>query len=257
VSDLPPGGVIQSTALMPAAGGRVFENTRQVRLGDANLAGRLRLDALARHLQDVATDDSADSGMSHEPMVWVVRRAAMAVTRWPRYQERVAYSTFCSGRGPHWAERRTSGRGTGGGHLEAAVLWASVDATSGRLAPLTPAFDRVWGSAAAGRMVSARLHHPAPGADAVGRPWTVRATDIDVMGHVNNAVHWEAVEDEMARSLPGRVPVAAECEYRQPIDLDCDVLQVLARTDGNTLHLWLTSRRGVHASAVVSTEPGD
>jgi acyl-ACP thioesterase len=227
-----------------------------VRLGDADVGGRLRLDALARHLQDVATDDSADSGMIQEPMVWVVRRAALTVTRWPRYLERVTYSTFCSGTGPHWAERRTSARGSGGGHLEAAVLWASVDATSGRLAPLTPAFDRIWGPAAGERRVSARLLHPAPAGDAVTRPWTVRFTDLDVMGHVNNAVHWEAVEDQLARSLPGRVPVAAECEYRQPIDLDCDV-RVLSQAEGHTLRLWLTSQRGVHASAVVSTEPGD
>jgi acyl-ACP thioesterase len=75
------------------------------------------------------------------------------------------------------------------------------------------------------------------------------------MGHVNNAVHWQAVEDQVARSLPGRVPVAAECEYRLPIDLDCDV-QLLSETDGGTLRLWLRSQRGVHASAVVGTEAG-
>ena len=49
---------------------------------------------------------------------------------------------------------------------------------------------------------------------AEGRRWAIRTTDLDVMGHVNNAAHWEAVEDELARRLPGRIPVAAECEYR-------------------------------------------
>jgi acyl-ACP thioesterase len=255
VQELPPGGVLASTALLPNAGGRVFENTRQVRLGDADATGRLRLDALARHLQDVATDDSRDSGMDHQPIVWVVRRAALAVMRWPRYLERVTYSTFCSGSGPHWAERRTRARGDGGGHVEAAVLWASLDPASGRLAPLNEAFDRVWGPAAGGRTVSARLLQPGPAADAAARPWPVRAADLDVMGHVNNAVHWQAVEDQIARSLPGRVPVAAECEYRLPIDLECDV-QVRCVTGGGTLRLWLTSQRGVHASAVVTTEAG-
>jgi acyl-ACP thioesterase len=84
----------------------------------------------------------------------------------------------------------------------------------------------------------------------------VRSTDLDVMGHVNNAVHWQAVEDQVARSLPGRVPIAAECEYRQPIDMDCDELRVLSAAEGDSMRVWLTSSRGVHASAVVRTGPG-
>ena len=251
-----PGGVLHSTEVAPAAGSRVFEAGRRVRLGDADQHGRLRLDALARHLQDVATDDSAASGLIDEPVVWVVRRAAIRVIHWPRYLDRVTYRTFCSGTGPHWAERRTSGLSPAGGRIEAAVLWASVEATSGRLAPLPERFAEIWGAATGDRPVSARLLHPSPPPAPAGHPWAVRATDLDVLGHVNNAAHWEAVEDELARCLPDSTPVTAECEYRIPVDLG-DRVRVVSELDGAALRLWLVSERGGHASAVVTTEPRD
>ena len=249
-----PGGVLRATSLGAGPHSRVFEASWPVRLGDANEHGRLRLDALARHLQDVATDDSHDSGMGEEPIIWVVRRAAVTVERWPRYLESIDYRTFCTGAGPRWAERRTSGRSGAGGHLEAAVLWAAVDATTGRPALLSERFDQVWGRGV--RQVSARLLHPPPPAGAMGRPWAIRATDLDVIGHVNNAAYWQAVEDELARRLPGRIPVAAECEHRLPVDLG-DEVGVVSEVKGETLRLWLVGAGGVHASAIVTTEPPD
>jgi acyl-ACP thioesterase len=249
-----PGGVLSATSLAPGPRSRVFEAGRPVRLGDADEHGRLRLDALARHLQDVATDDSNDSGMSAEPVFWVVRRAAMTIERWPRYLERVTYRTFCAGAGPRWAERRTSGRGDGGGHLEAAVLWAAVDAASGRLALLSDRFHQIWGKDA--RQVSARLLHRLPPAGAASRPWAIRATDLDVVGHVNNAAYWQAIEDELARCLPGRIPVAAECEHRLPMDLG-DQVRVVSEVEGGTLRFWLVGDGGIHASAIVTTDLPD
>ena len=58
-----------ATELHPhTATGRRFTTTRSVRLGDVDPAGLLRLDATARYLQDVATDDADDCVLyfSHE-----------------------------------------------------------------------------------------------------------------------------------------------------------------------------------------------
>jgi acyl-ACP thioesterase len=262
VAPAEPAGVLRSTELPPIPGSRVYTVTRLVRLGDADSRGRLRLDALARHLQDVASDDYTAAGLSDEPVVWVVRRAALRVLRAPRYLERVTYATFCGGVGRQWAERRTTGRGDAGGHVEAAVLWASLDSRSGRLSPLPAGFTGTWGAGA--RLVSARLQLGPPPPGMAGRLWALRSTDLDVLGHVNNACHWEAVEDELLRVLPGRVPVAAECEYPLPIDLG-DAVRVLSSAPvrrpsgevGEALRVWLVSDRGVHAAAEVHTEPAD
>ena len=58
--------------------GRRFSPCRRVRLGDASPGGRLRLDAVARYLQDVANDDAEDAGLAN-PASWVVRRTTIEV----------------------------------------------------------------------------------------------------------------------------------------------------------------------------------
>jgi acyl-ACP thioesterase len=61
----------------------------------------------------------------------------------------------------------------------------------------------------------ARLSHPGPPPARAGQPWPLRAADIDPAGHVNNSIHWAAVEDVLARLAA--VPAAAELEYHRPI----------------------------------------
>jgi acyl-ACP thioesterase len=45
-------------------------------------------------------------------------------------------------------------------------------------------------------------------------------TDLDLMGHVNNAAYWKAVEDRLYLEGPDlRLPYRACFDYRHPIDL--------------------------------------
>src|SRR5262249_61736779 len=94
------------------------------------------------------------------------------------------------------------------------------------------------GKAAAGRTVSGRLPLPPPPAGAHARPWPIRASDFDLLRHVNNAAYWYAVEDEMARLVPGRVPSRAALEHRVAIEPD-DQVEVRSTVDGDTLMVWL------------------
>ena len=76
----PTGTSIAATVMVPVPErGRRFTAERPVRWGDTDRHGRLRLDALARFLQDVANDDTRDAGF--DPFApWVVRRTTV-VTR--------------------------------------------------------------------------------------------------------------------------------------------------------------------------------
>ena len=78
--------------------GRRFSRTRKVRLGDAGGDGRLRLDALARYLQDIANDDAVDAGLEGA-MAWVVRRIEVEWTGLPALGDLVELTTFCTGVG--------------------------------------------------------------------------------------------------------------------------------------------------------------
>jgi acyl-ACP thioesterase len=238
--------------LAPPTRGRVHTGGRRVRLGDASPGGRLRLDALARYLQDVSNDDTRDGGLDDDG--WVVRRTALRVDQAPVIGEELVLQTFCSGIGQRWAERRVRVRGDRGGSAEAVSLWVHVDLASGRPIPLTPQFFALYGEAAAGRTVRARLAHPGPTADA-GHPWPLRATDFDVMSHMNNAVYWSVVEEELRRRRDLRAPLEAEVEFRVAIEPG-DEVEVVAQDHAGELQLWLV-RQGatVCASARVWRQP--
>ncbi len=143
------------------AHGRVFAASRTVRSTDVTPAGRLRLDALARYLQDVAEDDLADAGWS-EPYVWLVRRVAVLVRGYPVHGEPVRLRTFCSAIGPRWAERTTTLAGSAGDLMQARAVWAAVARADGRPSPLGTAFQRIYAASSQGGSVSARLSHPGP-----------------------------------------------------------------------------------------------
>lgn len=217
--------------------GRVVTRTRTVRLGDVDDRARLRLDATARYLQDVATDDTADAQLD-DAFGWVVRRTLIDVRRAASLDERLELSTFCSGTGRSWAERRTSIAGERGATIETVSLWIRVDPTSGRPTNLTDTFAELYGPSAGGRRVSTRLSLPRPSLDATRRPWPIRRVDIDPLRHVNNAAHWAAVEEVLpAGSRRG----VGEIEYLSPLDPGTDVELVVSTDEAATTSAWLVA----------------
>ena len=90
------------------AEGRVFCIHRRPQLADCAPSGRIRLDALARWMQDIAFADVEDVGLERVA-IWVLRRSRIRVTRASRvFGEHCEVRTFCSGIGRMWAERRTT-----------------------------------------------------------------------------------------------------------------------------------------------------
>ncbi|HEX4978861.1 MAG TPA: acyl-ACP thioesterase domain-containing protein [Acidimicrobiales bacterium] len=239
---MPAGAAVEALVPMPE-NGRRFSATREVRLADASRNGRLRLDAVARYLQDVANDDARDALGAGDAAPWVVRRTVVDVSSWPRFQEQLVLTTFCGGTGPRWAERRTTLAGRDGGLVEAASLWVHIDMTTGRPAPLPASFIEHFGGACGGRRVSGRLAHPPPPPSAERRPWMLRRTDFDVMGHLNNAAYWAVVEEVLVGPAPSRF----ELEYRTPIEPGDEVELLVG--DGA---VWLAGPAGVYASARVT-----
>jgi acyl-ACP thioesterase len=244
-----------ATALLPLpAAGRTFTGSRLARFGDLSPGGRLRLDALARYCQDVSSDDTADAGLANDT-AWVVRRTVVEFRRTPQFREPLTLTTFCSGIGGRWAERRVSIGGPSGAGLDVVSLWVHLDADSGRPVPLPPDFHACYDEAAAGRTVSARLQHsPDVPVEATREPWVLRFTDFDLLGHVNNAATWSMVEEVLVRRRDLGQPFRAELEYRAAIERGTDVDLVSRDRDG-ALELWVTERprTGDHVPQLLAT----
>jgi acyl-ACP thioesterase len=231
--------------------GRMVAMQARVGLGDARPDTRVRLDALARYLQDVADEDATTAPVNDDVAVWVLRRLAVQFVRTPRFRDALTLATWCSGAGARWAERRTNVSRRGEVAVHSAGLWVHVDRESGRPSRLPPAFDAVWGPSARGRSVSPRLHHDAPPDGATRERWPVRATDIDIVGHVNNAAYWAAVEELLARRPTLRV-ARAEIEFRAGVLPGEDVDLVVEDRERGFM-CWFLVDQEVRASASVSS----
>jgi acyl-ACP thioesterase len=227
--------------------GRTFSQVRTVRLGDASPGGRLRFDALARMLQDIANDDANE--VLADGQSWVVRRVAIEVYNAASFGESLTLTTFCGGLGSRWAQRRTSIVGDRDARIEVAALWVHLDMNTLRPAVLSPDFAAAYGEAANGRTVKARLQHEDPPL-ATGTPYLARFVDFDVMGHMNNAAYWNAVEEELSVRKEIRHPMRAEMEYRRGIEPH-NCASLVVDGDDDAFALWFVEDATSYASAKV------
>lgn len=231
---------------------RITTVDRHVGLADVGPDARSRLDAIARIVQEVSDADASSveiDGMG----LWILRRMDLEIAAAPRFRAEVTGSTWCSGVGARWAERTTQLHVGEKLCVEAIAIWVHTDPATGAPSPLPAGFDAVWGVTAAGRKVSARLRHPAPPPDAPRRAWPLRATDIDVVGHVNNAAYWAAIEEELARRGRPRVRTA-EIEFRSGLD-PAEAVDIAIRDTAAGFAAWLLVDGDVRASVLIGCEP--
>lgn len=94
--------------------------------------------------------------------------------------------------------------------------------------------------------MSARLSHPGPPEPYAARTWPLRASDFDTAGHVNNAIHWAAVEDILAGL--DWLSASAEFEYHRPVLPGSDPQLITGHAAGQ-LSAWLLTGTQRLASA--------
>jgi len=193
--------------------GRVYEEHLRVGPADVTPGNRAALDRIACWLQDLAYHDVVDGGLEGAGF-WIVRRTRIRVERFPRFTEELRLRTFCSGASRALAERRTSIDGDSGAAIEAVSLWVNVDPESHLPARLPEGFIAAYAPVEV-RKPRSRLRHPPPPADARSEPWTFRADDVDIVGHVNNSRYWAAVDHRLVAAEP-ELPVDIEVEHRAP-----------------------------------------
>src|SRR5262249_23663075 len=85
-----------------------------------------------------------------------------------------------------------------------------------------------------------------------GQYWPLRAADMDPAGHVNNSIHWAAVEDVLAGLAAA--PAAAELEYHRPILPGQHPRMVTSHEHGER-GTWLLDRPPRPPSALPPTPP--
>lgn len=214
-------------------GARYFEAAYRVRTGDVDQQMRVRLDAVARYLQDIANDNIEATDYGASDPFWIVRRTVIDVIRPFSWPAGVTAQRWCGALSTRWTNMRvrlTADHETNRfnpderapGLIETEAFWINVNdqgmpsrITDGMLDMLSQMTDE--------HRLRWRSMNPdkAPDASSVELPdrqHVLRSTDFDPFKHLNNAAYLEAIEDELIDQSdlvegPHRVVI----EYLRPI----------------------------------------
>ncbi|MEU7144789.1 acyl-ACP thioesterase domain-containing protein [Nocardia sp. NPDC046473] len=244
--------VIPSVLPERPTAGTPFETGWPVRLADTDGDQRLRLDAIARYLQDIGFEhlDAVEDGDTHRG--WVVRRTVMDVLKPIQFGERVILRRWCSGLSTRWCNMRVQISGSAGGLVETEAFLIHFGTETGVPARMSDRFMEPMLAATTEHRLrwKAALTDPAPSADASDvqvRPFPLRITDIDMLDHVNNSVYLSGVEEVLAdhddlKSGPHRAII----EYVKPLRSG-DHVDLAAQRAGSALDIWFTVAGETHA----------
>ncbi len=166
-------------------------------------------------------DDVDQTGWGAPDHLWVLRHVRIEVVTPAIEDDHVQLTTWCSGTAAVAAGRRMSLSGDRGGRVEIESAWIHLgpDARPVRIVDFG-----LYADAAGGRAASTRLELPVPASDGTRVPWPLRVTDVDLLGHVNNAAYWHAVEQRLVASgLDPLLPMRARLDHRHAIDLQDDL----------------------------------
>lgn len=179
----------------------VFDRQWPLRVADIDRNGRLRMDAAARHIQDIGQDQLREGGYQETHPLWIVRRTMMDLIRPIEFQDMLRVRRWCSGTSNRWCEMRVRIDGRrGGGLVESEAFWINISRETQGPARISDDFlaglkrtttvDRLRWKAylkAGGRDDAAEIHE-----------YPIRFTDIDLFDHMNNSVYWSVVEDYLS-----------------------------------------------------------
>lgn len=228
--------------------GYVYRTSWPVMTGDIDEHLHLRLDGVARYIQEVGAENLVDAGEAENHPHWIVNRTVIDVIEPIEWPNDVSFSRWCSALSTRWCTMRVQLRGSEGGRIETEGFWIAINKDT-----LTP--SRVSDSLTA-KFASTTTEHrlkwrpwlqDIAGDAATDAPFALRRTDIDIFQHVTNTVYWHAVHEVMADHADiATAPYRAVVEYRKPITYGEDVMIRSAR-DGDAVRISLSVDGDVRA----------
>jgi acyl-ACP thioesterase len=210
----------------------VFDREWPLRVADIDREGRLRLDAAARHIQDIGQDQLRELGFEETHPLWIVRRTMVDLIRPIEFGDMLRLRRWCSGTSNRWCEMRVRIDGRRGrGLIESEAFWININReTQG---PARIADDFLTGlrrTTNVDRLRWKAYLQPGSRGDATKiHEFPVRFTDIDLFDHMNNSVYWSVVEDYLS-GFPQllKAPLRISLEHIAPVALG-DKLEIISQ----------------------------
>lgn len=246
----------QRLAVLPESG-YVYRTAWRAATGDIGGDLHLRLDSVARYIQEVGAENLVDAGEAEEHPHWLVQRTVIDVIEPIEFPNEISFSRWCSALSSRWCTMRVDLVGSDGGRIETEGFWIAINAKTLTPQRVTDSLIERFASTTTEHRLKWRpwLENPADPDESM--PFALRRTDIDLFEHVTNTAYWHAVH-EVAALVPEvcTPPYRAVIEYRRPIKYGEDVTIRWFRTggpDAPQVHLALTVGDDVRAAGLLRT----
>jgi acyl-CoA thioesterase FadM len=253
---------------MPSDFPAVFSQTFHVRYDECGAGGILRAAVHLRLFQEVAFGHSAAMGFplawyEQHRFFWVVRRLHLIVHAPAHYGDALIYTTAITGARRVMARRRSTAQRATDATLVATCITDWVFTREGvRPVPISEAFAAAFPGMDE-PITPMPLVEPRP-PDPLDRALVrIRASDVDGVGHVNNPVYLELLDDAVIRAggapAVGTHPRTYDLQYAASARAG-DQLRDLAWSDGVVWHYRLEQSNGallVHGRLIADAVPID
>ncbi len=217
---------------------------------DANL--RLRLDGVARNIQEVGAEHLNDCGYADVHPHWIVQRTVIDVLVPITLPSDIVFRRWCSGISNRWCSMRVRLDGSDGGLIETEGFWINMNEETATPSLISEGLFERFATTTDDLRLKWRPWLPGPATSESVTPFALRHTDIDLFKHVNNTVYWHGVHEILAQ-YPDVVsaPYRAVVEYRKPIQPGEPVFIHSAMGDGE-VRLWFVVRDEVRAAGLLA-----
>ncbi|MGH2404818.1 MAG: acyl-ACP thioesterase domain-containing protein [bacterium] len=213
-----------------------FSQSFRIRYEECGLSGEVRASAYLRYLQELAFAHSAALGYpltwyETNRLFWLVRRVQMLVHAPARYGDALTGTTQVVGMRRILARRRNTIRRTSDGTPLATVVVDWIFTHEGvSTARIPHEFVSAFPSLEATLAPAPPLEETHPPEQARSTMQRIRASDCDAMGHANNAVYLDLLDDAIIRAGGGaalqRYPRIYDLQYHAAANAGAELRDV-------------------------------
>ncbi|CAM4401024.1 Acyl-ACP thioesterase [Mycobacterium basiliense] len=234
--------------------GYVYQTGWRLATTDIDAHMRLRLDGVARYIQEVGAEHLADAQLADVHPHWIVLRTVIDVIEPIELPSDITFRRWCAALSTRWCNMRVQLEGSAGGRIETEGFWLCVNKDTLTPSRLTEDCVARFGSTTDNHRLKWRRWLSEPIINGHQIRFPLRRTDIDPFEHVNNTIYWhgvlEAVNQVPALADLANAPYRAVLEYRSPIKFGEPVTIRFDQCDDGT-HMEFVVDDDVRAAALV------
>ncbi|MGW5227564.1 acyl-[acyl-carrier-protein] thioesterase [Nocardia niigatensis] len=228
-----------ATPLAPVPGsGHIFDVTRRLGTVDMDENQHLRIDGIARHLQDAGVDHLVHCGALDTHPHWIVRRTVIDVLQPITWPAQLRMRRWCSGISPRWCTMRVRIDSDTGGLIETEGFWIHMNKETMSPSRIADDFFELMSTTTDNRRLRWRQWLEAPQPTAPATPFPLRRTDTDHFQHITNTAYWHAIHEMTTEATDlTRAPHRFVLEYNKPIRYG-ETLDIRTTRTPDALTLW-------------------